>query len=381
MGFRLGSEKIFWLLIVMLVTPIGCSDSGTSSGEEPGDNSNDPPANTSKPTSLPDFSSISLYDSDSPLNTKIPANFTVDQNSDTYIQKLVEGSGDNESLIVQVGQYSATVFFADENTPRVDVQLPCGDSWEMGVSKLTDVPIPDFAEPSNDVDGEDAPIEEGICAEESSQDNHMIIIDTVNGCEYDFWQTRKESGNWVASWGNAIPLSDDGIYDHGLSTRGSGFAFLGGLIWPDELENGEITHALVFSYPFTRSGGPVSPATDSDGITDDNSGLPEGALLRLDPDLDLSGLGLNSSEITIATALQEYGMYLVDTGGDAGVALYAIDPASVDGNPYDGLLAEGDYPTLDNIPLEHLEVISLGDQDSDFESNLDLIENSCTTFE
>lgn len=381
MGFRLEIKQLLWILILILILPVGCSDSGTSSGEEQGDNNDDPPANTSKPASLPDFSSISLYNSNSPLNTRISDNMSVDQSSEQYIQKLIDVSGDNESLIVQVGQYSATVFFADENTPRVDVDLPCGVSWEMGVSKLTDVPIPDFAEPSNDVDGEDAPIEEGICAEESSQDNHMIIIDTVNGCEYDFWQTRKESGNWVASWGNAIPLSDDGIYDHGLSTRGSGFAFLGGLIWPDELEDGEITHALVFSYPSTRSGGPVAPATDSDGITDDDLGLPEGALLRLDPNLDLSGLGLSSTETTIATALQEYGMYLVDTGGDAGVALYAVDPSSVDGNPYDGLLADGDYPTLDNIPLEHLEVMALGNQDPDFESNLDLVENSCTTFE
>ena len=46
-----------------------------------------------------------------------------------------------------------------------------------------------------------------------------------------------------------------------MSTRASGFSSVAGLIWPEELRAGEINHALVFAYPFTRSGGPVGLAT------------------------------------------------------------------------------------------------------------------------
>lgn len=334
-----------------------------------------------KPESLPTFASLSIYNSSSPLNTKIPGSMQVDQSSDEYIQKLISGAGTSQSLLIQVGQYSATVFVVDENTPRTDVKLHCGDWWEMGVNTLKEVPIPEYAEPAYDSDGEDEPIQKGVCAEESAQDNHMIIIDRTTGCEYDFWQARKEDGNWVASWGNAIELTDDGIYDKGLSTRGSGFAFLGGVIWPDELANGEINHALVFSYPFTKSGGPVAPATDSDGTITDAFSLPEGALVRLNPDLDLSTLNLSPPEMTIAKALQEYGMYLVDSGGETGIALYAIDPESVASNPYEGILPDEDYPVLSNIPLNELQVMQLPAQNPDYQSTLALVPNSCAVFE
>ncbi len=374
---RWHTQLSFIVLIMSVCLFAAC---GSTDGNEEGDPAGPVEVTGEKPESLPSFSSLSIYNSSSPLNNPIPAGTQVDPNSDNYIQKLITGAGSSQSLLIQVGQYSATVFIADESTPRTDVFLPCGDAWEIGVNTLENVPIPDYAEPAYDSDGEDEPIIEGTCAEESSQDNHMIIIDPVNGCEYDFWQTRKEDGSWVASWGNAIELSDDGIYDKGLSTRGSGFAFLGGLIWPDELVNEEITHALVFSYPFTKSGGPVAPATDSDGTSEEANSLPEGARLRLNPDLDLSTLNLTSSEMTIATALQEYGMFLVDNGGDSGIALYAVDPASVAENPYSGILPNDDYPILENIPLEELQVMQLPPQDADYQSNLDLVPNSCASF-
>lgn len=382
-SLRFATENKSYLILLLicsfsLMVP-GCSSTNGDDGGGDPVGPIDPVGE--KPESLPSFASLSIYSSSSPLNTKIPASMQVDEDSDEYIQKLITGAGSTGSLLIQLGQYSATVFVVDNDTPTTDVTLHCGDWWEMGVNTLKGVPIPEYAEPAYDLDGEDEPIRKGICAEESAQDNHMIIINRDTGCEFDFWQARQEDGNWVASWGNAIELSDDGIYDKGLSTRGSGFAFLGGMIWPDELVNGEITHALVFSYPFAKSGGPVAPATDSDGTITDAFSLPEGALVRLNPGLDLTTLGLTDAEMTIAKALQEYGMYLVDSGGETGIALYAIDPESVASNPYDGVLPDEDYPILENIPLDELQVMQLSAQDPDYQSRLDLVPNSCADFE
>ena len=134
-------------------------------------------------------------------------------------------------------------------------------------------------------------------------DGHLVIIDTIGGCVYDFWKARFSNGKWKAAWGNAIPLASNGIFPNGLSARGSGFELLQGLIWPDELSNGVIEHALIFSYDHTRAGGPVPPATESDGTTSGIDAIPEGALVQLNPALDLNSLGLTPMEKIIAKAL------------------------------------------------------------------------------
>jgi hypothetical protein len=99
----------------------------------------------------------------------------------------------------------------------------------------------------------------------------------------------------------------------------------------------------------------------------------------LDPDLDLTTLGLTSYEMTIARALQEYGMYLVDSNG-VGVSIEAIDPRSVQGNPYDGLLPDEDFPTLPNLPTGSFRVLKLGPQNPLFDEENELVDSGCATF-
>jgi hypothetical protein len=207
----------------------------------------------------------------------------------------------------------------------------------------------------------------------------MTIIDLANGCEYDFWQARRDgAGAWEASWMAAHPSDGNGIFPHGLSGRASGFAYLMGAVWPDEIASGEIRHAIAVSYPYTRAGGPVAPATSSDGITQTESAIPIGARFRLSPGLDLDALGLASHEKVIARALQVYGAFIVDTGGESGIAIYGIDARSTAKNPWHGVTPLEDLVYLEGIPLDQLEVLSFGPQ-SDEESRLP--QNRCTHFD
>jgi hypothetical protein len=325
---------------------------------------------------MPPFAAIGLYVADSPLNSRIPADARIDPDSSAMVKGLF-AAGDT-SFVVNLRKFSSTVYFADSQTPRYDVAVPCGDDWGVGVSQLAGVPIPAWAEASNDSSGEEAPPEG--CGEASSLDNHMVVLDLSGRCEYDMWQARRTGDTWVASWANAISLDSTGIYPNGMSSRGSGFAFLGGVIWPDELRQGRIEHALTFAYPFTKAGGPVPPATDSDGESSEAFAIPEGARLRLDPTLDLTRLGLSTAEYAIARALQEYGMYLVDNAGDAGVALYAVDPRSFGSDPYGDILPQGDYPALAGIPLDRLQVLELPRQIADWRANLKPQASSCANF-
>ena len=63
----------------------------------------------------------------------------------------------------------------------------------------------------------------------------------------------------------------------------------------------------------------VAPATGGKGPSGLAGAMPLGARVQLDPTLNLDTLGLNPWQKTVARALQEYGMYLADTGGAVGL--------------------------------------------------------------
>lgn len=281
------------------------------------------------------------YAEDSVFNQPIPADAKADPDSDRLVAGVVEAARDT-GFVVALKAFTVPVYVASRDTPRYDVSLTA--SWAPRTT-LDAVPIPAEARP------------------DPADDGHLAVVDRLRGCEYDLWQARKEGDRWSASWGNVIPTQGRGIYPDGLSARASGFGLLAGLIFPEELAQGEIEHALVFSYPLTRAGGPVPPATDSDGLSTRPDAIPEGARLQLDPTLDLDALGLAGPERAVARALQRYGMFLADTGG--AVSLYAEHPKSSGArNPYAGIVPDESSLRLERIPLDRLRVLELGPQQS-----------------
>jgi len=294
---------------------------------------------------VPDWdpTALSLYGPADPFLQPIAADSALSSGSATQVQGIISEARRGAQVVVS--EWTVPVYVADGSTPTYDISLDAG--WAP-YSTLIGVPIPDHAVPDPQDDG------------------HLAIIDTETHTEYDFWQLCGTDGSYDASWGNLLPSDGDGIFAHGYSARGSGFALVNGLIWPHELERGEIDHALLFSYDLTRKGGPVSPATESDGTGSGDDTLPEGARIQLEPSLDVGDLGLDPWEETIARALQTYGAFLGDDGG--GFSLYAVHPASFPQGEavYDGLLpvdSEGMAGFSDRFPFEHLRVLAFGAQD------------------
>jgi hypothetical protein len=277
-----------------------------------------------------------LYGPTSPFNTPIPADPPIDPNSSLYIAGLREVAG-VRGFTISVRGWTVPAYEANTGTPRYDVQLT--ESWRAA-NWMLGVPIPSEAAPDPEDDG------------------HMTVLDRGTGCEFDFYEAHHEDGHWTAGWANTVRTAESGVYPYAYSMRGSGFANLAGLIWPQELRVGEIRHALMFSYPYTSAAGAVEPATETDGQSTRSDALPEGARLQLDPSLDLDSLPLQPYERVIARALQRYGMYLGDTGG--GINLYAVQPQSYPSDPYVGLLPSEAYPRLPNIPIDRFRVIDLG---------------------
>ncbi len=291
-----------------------------------------------------------LYSASSPWNSPVPSNPTVDPASAAMVQTIV-AAAQAQGFLIAAKKWTWPLYYADSTTPRYAVSLTA--SWAPA-STMSGVPIPANAAP------------------DPSGDGHMLVIDRSTNCEYDFWQAvHNADGSWSASWANAAYATDSGWFDHGLSATGAGEAGGGGLIRPEELQAGQINHALVFVYPYTKAGGPVLPATESDGRSTIVGAIPEGAHLQLDPSLDLSGLGLNSYELVIAQALQRYGMFLGDSGG--GVSLLAQHPQSTTlAYPW----GDQTYVYLPQSLLGHLRVVELGAQ---YKSPLSLDPTGCAT--
>lgn len=276
------------------------------------------------------------YSSTSPFNQRIDANAAVDPNSAAMVNGLVGGA--NGNFVIGAKEWTVPVYYADASTPRYNVALTV--SWAPKRS-LNGVPIPANAVP------------------DPQGDHHMTIIDRTNDCEYDFWQASHNGSSWSASWGNATLTSGTGVYAGGWATTASGFANGLGKIRPEEINSGVINHALVFGAPNTRSGGPVLPATASDGRSSGAGTIPEGAHLQLDPNLDLSSLGLNAWQKVVARALQQYGMFLGDTG--SAVGLSAVNAISFAGpNPYPW--GDVSYAGLPASLLSHMRVLQMGPQ-------------------
>lgn len=296
---------------------------------------------------------LPLYDPAlNPFDQAIGANPTYHADSDLLATSLVE-QFDGQGMVVSVGEWTVPVYVADADSARVDVELTA--PWAP-YSTLLGAPIPAWAQ------------------QDPSSDGSMAVIDLAAGLEYDFFGFCGGPDGAQASWANLLPRASSGVFPRGLSARGSGFALLNGLIWPHELEAGRIDHALLFTFDLTRAGGPVAPATESDGTGVGGNNLPEGARVQLDPTLDVDALGLRPWEVTIARAMQEYGMILGDDGG--GLELEVISPLSFpEGEAvYDGLLdvEEGFAVFSDSFPVGSFRVLDYGAQDPNFGDTSDV---------
>ena len=102
--------------------------------------------------------------------------------------------------------------------------------------------------------------------------------------------------------------------------RAYGGSAIGGLIRAGEVQAGVINHPLAVSLALNQmQTGPVWPATSDDGGSASSyTGLIHmGSLIAIPRSVNLAALGLSPQGLMLATALQNYGAYVVDTGGAA----------------------------------------------------------------
>ncbi len=202
-------------------------------------------------------------------------------------------------------EYTMPLYTVDSSTSRVTVYVSGTFSNVTGGTTLqrtsggeaVQVPVPVDAQPAEGGDGQ------------------VIVWNPVTGDEWGFWEFSNTASGLIATDGYHYNTLWSGVPPIGFDARGAGVPYLAGLVRPCEIAQGHIDHALAFSYQNTTSQF-VYPATRSDGSA--AAGMPEGTHLQLDPlisDSTIQSWGCTGACFTTAKALQQYGMYLVDSAG------------------------------------------------------------------
>jgi hypothetical protein len=154
-----------------------------------------------------------------------------------------------------------------------------------------------------------APIEGGS---QSSGDRHVIAIDTTNCTLYELFAAYPGANSWSAGSGAIYDLESYALRpDTWTSADAAGLPIFPGLVRYDEILAGEITHAIRFTVPQTRSSY-IWPAKHEASDLTGSQYPPMGQRFRLKADFDISGF--SPTDQIILRALKKYGMILADNG-------------------------------------------------------------------
>ena len=202
-------------------------------------------------------------------------------------------------------------------------------------------------------------------------DKHLVVWQPSTDRLWEFWRLEYRTGGWYGEWGGAMDdvSSNPGVYASeawpgakpGWGASASSLSIAGGLITLEDLEHGQINHALALSIPRVHAGVYASPAERTDGEATEPLSLPEGAHLRLEPGLDLASLHLPRLTLMIAEAAQRYGVFIRDGAG--AVTFYAQDPTPTGANPYTGQHGYFEDKTpaqlLTSFPWSHMQLLKM----------------------
>jgi hypothetical protein len=285
----------------------------------------------------------------SPWNTALPASTSLEPSSPAMVASLVQqvrqyGSGFNTT------NWSVPIYVAAADQAKVKVTLDGPNRYLQ--QALEAVPIPPAARPA------------------AGTDAQLVVWQPASDTMWEFWHLGMQADGWHTEYGGRIvhASQNPGYYvtiDDGAGgfaeqswwgATATGLPLAAGLVTVDEARCGAIEHALALALPQTRQGLIAWPAQRGDGKDPSSTAIPEGARLRLDPQLDLSRLSMPPITRMLARAAQRYGLIVRDGAGS--VALYGEDPAPNGTNPWPGLTGNlKPWQFMPSFPWSRLQVL------------------------
>lgn len=293
-------------------------------------------------------------------NRPLSATAQLDPSSQVRIDHLDQEVGREIAVghgpTINATSYSTPIYVVGRHQPRVHVSVPW---WRTTLQdRLKEgVPIPENAHPA------------------AGTDAQMTIYQPATETLWEFERAAYVDGRWTAVRAGVITgvSKSPGYYrtrrqgrriveDDEWGASATGLPLIAGTILVSELERGSIDHALAMAVPLACRGWFAWPAQRTDGTTTGKSCMPEGAHLRLNPQLNLSSLHLPRITYEIADAAQRYGVIVRDTT-HYDTVFFAQDPTPLGYDPYIERqnLYEGQSPYrfLRQFPWNELQVLRL----------------------
>jgi hypothetical protein len=254
---------------------------------------------------------------------------------------------------INTRRWSVPIYTVPANQPLVRVEHEGSGSSPSLQQAWRAVPLPPGAHPA------------------AGSDRHLVLWQPSSDKLWEFWRLRHDEEGWHARWGGAMEhvSTNPGVYGpeawpnattHWGATASS-LALAGGLITLEDFAAGKIEHAVAIGIPDVRAKEYSLPAQRTDGPSTDPLSLPEGAHLRLDPNLDLAPLHLPPAALMIAKAARRYGIFVRSLGSH--VVFFGQDPVPTGTGPYMGAngFFEATEPSqlLANFPWEHLQLLKM----------------------
>lgn len=294
------------------------------------------------------------FSDDSPWNKPIPAGAEVHPSSGSIIAPMAA-----RTPSIRFGNsYLVPVWVVNSDMMSF---YPARSSYPFDIWDLNNDFIPETG----------VPLSPALWGEQT-EDGHIVIIDTTYNLSW-------EMSRFKGIVDDTIRCSTFNIWDlTGLGTgnpgegkrwrsrggRGSGFPNIAGLVRPEEILSGEIRHALAFTASRVKKDEFYYPAARSDGKQEESDAPAEGMLFQLNPTLDEADLrswGLSEGAMIVARALQKYGMYLCDVGGDFALQVQLLDADSERHRSRWDSLSPGLYGTVSRIPVNEFRLIRTGE--------------------
>ncbi len=154
-----------------------------------------------------------------------------------------------------------------------------------------------------------APIEGGSS---STGDRHAIAIDTTNCILYELYNAYPQPSSWNADSGAIYDLKSNALRPAGwTSADAAGLPIMPGLVTYEEVQSGEIKHAIRFTVPQSRRAY-VWPARHYASSLTGTQYPRMGERFRLKATFDISSYPADVQ--VILRAMKKYGIILADNG-------------------------------------------------------------------
>ncbi len=286
------------LLVILPLTALACLAASTpTASPAPASTPTDevaPPtiAPTQLSTGGPIIANCPVFPANNFWNARIDA-LPVHPDSDSWIDSI--GRGESFHMDFGSGEWEGGPIgipfnvVAGSTVPKYDAEFYYPDESDPG-----SYPIPDNPN-----------IEWG-------SDHHILVVDTETCTLYETYDMSFEGGQWFGGSGAIWDLNSNALRpETWTSADAAGLPILPGLVRYDEIDAGEIKHALRFTAEETA--GYIWPARHQ--TSDPQNGVPPmGARFRLKADYDISGFPREMQ--IILQAMKSYGIVLADNGSN-----------------------------------------------------------------